>query len=63
MGMILTVAKEILWNIWTGFIWLRIETSGGLVDTVMNLSSIKCCKFLEWPRGCWLVKDSSPWWW
>jgi hypothetical protein len=27
-------------GVWTGFMWLRIESSGGLVNTVTNFNSI-----------------------
>jgi hypothetical protein len=29
---------EISWNMWTGFIWLRIGTSGGLFEHTNELS-------------------------
>jgi hypothetical protein len=35
--------KEGGWEVWTGFIWLRIGTSGvALVNMVMNLWAINC---------------------
>jgi hypothetical protein len=29
--------QEVGWGAWTGLIWLRIGTGGGLVNAVMNL--------------------------
>jgi hypothetical protein len=49
--------------IWTGFIWLRIGTSGwALANTVMNIrGSIKCCEVLEQLHNWRLLKkDSAP---
>jgi len=31
------ILEKLGWKVWTGFIWLRIGTSGGRVNTVMNL--------------------------
>jgi hypothetical protein len=46
---------------WTGFIWLRIGTGGGLLSTRYTLCPIKGEKFLDKLSDCQLLKDCAPW--
>jgi hypothetical protein len=40
--------KETGWEVWTGLMWLRIGTSGGLFEVGNELSCcIKCRQFLD----------------
>jgi hypothetical protein len=48
--------------LWTGFVWLGIDTSGegAVVNTVTNLwFSSKFVEFVDYVRNCQLVKEGS----
>jgi hypothetical protein len=47
--------REISWGIYTGFIWLRMQTS----DINEASGSIKFWEFLQWLNNCWLLAKSS----
>jgi hypothetical protein len=33
--------KETGWKMWSGFIWLKMKTIGGLVNAIMNFSVLQ----------------------
>jgi hypothetical protein len=46
--------------VWTGLIWLRIGTGGGLFEHSDEPSgSVKCWEVLEWLHNWWLLKKGS----
>jgi hypothetical protein len=55
------ILMEICWGVWTGFIWLRLGTSDGLLlKRVTNFKcSIKCGDSLDSLRNCQLLKQDS----
>jgi hypothetical protein len=58
--------REIGWKVWTGCIWLRIGTNGGLSYSCEHGNelpgSIKSGEFLDYMSDClFLKKDSAPW--
>jgi hypothetical protein len=50
------------YKLWTGFIWLRIGTSGGCCEHGSEPpGSIRGRSFLSWPSDCQFSKKTAPW--
>jgi hypothetical protein len=49
--------KEIVWVVWSGFIWLMIWIT---VQSNGLSGSMKCWEFLDWLRNYSFLKDSDP---
>jgi hypothetical protein len=60
---ILNPASRNRMGAFTGLIWLKIgQLAGSCQHSSETSSVIKCGKFLEWLRNCWLLKNDSAAW-